>query len=41
VPQAGVAVPLYRWRRVVVVPRGHALDVAGHVPTLRDLTAQR
>lgn len=40
VPQAGVAVPLYRWRRVVVVPRGHALDVAGRAPTLRDLTGQ-
>lgn len=26
VPQAGVAVPLYRWRRLVLVPRGHAFD---------------
>ncbi len=25
-PSAGIAVPLYRWRRLVVVPRGHALD---------------
>ena len=40
VPQAGVAVPLYRWRRLVLVPRGHALDVAGRAPTLRDLTGQ-
>lgn len=25
-PSAGIAVPLYRWRRLVIVPRGHILD---------------
>jgi len=36
-PVAGVAVPLYRWRRLALVPRGHALDLAGRTPTLADL----
>ncbi|WAC61813.1 LysR family transcriptional regulator [Pseudoxanthomonas sp. SL93] len=31
-PQAGIAVPLYRWRRLVLVPRGHALDRDGVPP---------
>lgn len=38
-PAAGVAVPLYRWRRWVVVPRGHALD-RERGPDLRTLAAQ-
>ncbi|WP_066094342.1 LysR family transcriptional regulator [Xanthomonas massiliensis] len=37
-PAAGIAVPLYRWRRLVVVPRGHALD-RGQAPDLRALAA--
>ncbi|HVK53207.1 MAG TPA: LysR family transcriptional regulator [Pseudoxanthomonas sp.] len=36
-PQGGIAVPLYRWRRLVLVPRGHALDHDGPAPTIRDL----
>lgn len=39
-PQAGIAVPLYRWRRLVLVPRGHALDQAGSVPGMRELARQ-
>ncbi|KAF1722917.1 LysR family transcriptional regulator [Pseudoxanthomonas wuyuanensis] len=39
-PQAGIAVPLYRWRRLVLVPRGHALDKAGSVPGMRELARQ-
>jgi len=36
-PGTGVAVPLYRWRRLVLVPRGHALDRADRPPKLSDL----
>lgn len=37
-PQAGIAVPLYRWCRLVLVQRGHPLDRAsGERPALRDL----
>jgi DNA-binding transcriptional LysR family regulator len=36
-PQAGLAVPLYRWRRVVLVPAGHAL--ADAEPSLASLAA--
>lgn len=39
-PQAGISVPLYRWRRLVVVPRGHALDQADVVPDMLALSAQ-
>ncbi len=39
-PQAGIAVPLYRWRRLVLVPRGHALDRVGTVPDMAELAAQ-
>ena len=35
-PQAGLAVPLYRWRRVVLVPAQHALGE--EVPTLEALS---
>ena len=38
-PGGGHAVPLYRWRRVVVVPKGHALAAAGRAPTLDELAA--
>jgi DNA-binding transcriptional LysR family regulator len=34
VPQAGLAVPLYRWRRVVLVPDGHALARSKASPSL-------
>jgi LysR family transcriptional regulator, cys regulon transcriptional activator len=36
-PAGGVAIPLYRWRRVVVMPRGHALAASGMAPTLAAL----
>ncbi|MCW0401822.1 LysR family transcriptional regulator [Xanthomonas sacchari] len=39
-PAAGIAVPLYRWRRLVLVPRGHALDVPRRVPDMAALAAQ-
>ncbi len=38
-PSTGIAVPLYRWRRLVLVPRGHALDRAGKVPDMAALAA--
>lgn len=38
VPPDGIAIPLFRWRRVVLVPRGHAL--AGKAaPSLEELSA--
>lgn len=36
-PSTGIAVPLYRWRRLVLVPKGHALDRAGKVPDMAAL----
>ncbi len=36
-PNGGLAVPLYRWDRSVLVPRGHALTRLDHPPTLHDL----
>lgn len=39
VPEGGIAVPLYRWRRVVLVAKGHALDKLRKSPTLRELSA--
>ncbi|MBB4126932.1 DNA-binding transcriptional LysR family regulator [Xanthomonas translucens] len=39
-PGAGIAVPLYRWRRLVLVPRGHALDVPRRVPDMAALAVQ-
>lgn len=36
-PAGGIAVPLFRWRRVVLVPAGHELAVAGTAPTLAQL----
>jgi DNA-binding transcriptional LysR family regulator len=38
-PTTGIAVPLYRWRRLVVVPKGHPLDRAGQVPDMAALAA--
>jgi DNA-binding transcriptional LysR family regulator len=39
VPQGGVAVPLYRWRRVLLVQREHPLARLAHAPTLAELAA--
>lgn len=36
-PDGGLAVPLFRWRRAVVVPRGHALASVNRPLTLSDL----
>lgn len=38
VPAGGIAVPLFRWKRVVLVPRDHVLAEAG-VATLQQLAA--
>ena len=38
-PPAGLALPVYRWDRVALVPRGHALTRLGRAPTLADLSA--
>jgi DNA-binding transcriptional LysR family regulator len=40
VPAGGIAVPLYRWRRVVLVPAAHALASAAGPPTLAMLAAR-
>lgn len=37
VPAHGLAIPLYRWERVVVVPRAHALAKLGRAVQLADL----
>ena len=37
-PQGGIAVPLYRWKRLALVPRGHELDRAGRAPELEELS---
>ncbi len=39
-PAGGVAVPLYSWRRVVMVPRGHALARLDRAPTLEELARE-
>ncbi|QWP76482.1 LysR family transcriptional regulator [Lysobacter sp. K5869] len=36
-PEGGLAVPLFRWRRVVLVPRGHPLAKLDRAPTLGEL----
>lgn len=38
-PPGGLAVPLFRWRRVLLVPRAHALASLGRAPTLAELGA--
>lgn len=38
-PPSGLALPIYRWDRVALVPRGHALTRLGRAPTLADLSA--
>ncbi len=37
VPAGGLAIPLFRWRRVVLVPRTHALARLQRAPTLAEL----
>jgi DNA-binding transcriptional LysR family regulator len=39
-PEGGLAVPLYRWRRVVLVPSAHPLASLDHPPTLAELATQ-
>ncbi|MBX9399743.1 LysR family transcriptional regulator [Lysobacter sp. BMK333-48F3] len=39
-PEGGLAVPLFRWRRVVLVPRAHGLAKLGRPPTLAELAAE-
>lgn len=39
VPGGGIAVPLFRWQRRVLVPAGHPLAAAGRVPELAQLAA--
>lgn len=39
-PPAGIAVPLYRWRRLAVVPLGHPLAQADQPPGMAELAAQ-
>ncbi|HEX7369860.1 MAG TPA: LysR substrate-binding domain-containing protein, partial [Rhodanobacteraceae bacterium] len=39
VPDAGIALPLFRWRRVVLVAKGHAFSRRRKAPTLRELSA--
>lgn len=38
-PDGGIAVPLFRWQRKVLVPRAHPLAQAGIAPTLAQLAA--
>lgn len=40
VPQGGLAVPLYRWRRQVLVPVAHPLASLQRAPTLAELAEQ-
>ena len=39
VPPGGLAVPLYRWRRVLLVPRTHPLADLERAPSLAELSA--
>ena len=39
-PGGGIAVPLYSWRRVVMVPRGHALARLDRAPTIEELARE-
>jgi DNA-binding transcriptional LysR family regulator len=38
VPDGGLAVPLFRWRRMVLLPRAHPLASLGRAPTLVELS---
>lgn len=37
-PQGGIALPAYRWNRLVLTPLGHPLASKQHTPTLRELS---
>jgi DNA-binding transcriptional LysR family regulator len=37
-PASGIALPAYRWQRVILAPLGHALTAQKHPPTLEDLS---
>ncbi|GAB3791546.1 LysR substrate-binding domain-containing protein [Dyella agri] len=39
-PVGGIALPAYRWSRVVVTPRDHPLAKLGRAPSLAELAAQ-
>ena len=36
-PEGGLAIPMFRWRRAVIAPRGHALTTLKRALTLSDL----
>jgi len=38
-PHADLTLPIYRWERIVLVPRGHALTQLGRALTLADIAA--
>jgi DNA-binding transcriptional LysR family regulator len=38
-PSAGIALPAYRWNRVILAPRDHPLATCAQPPTLADLSA--
>lgn len=39
-PSGGLSVPLYRWRRIVLVPRTHPLAHGGRAPSIAELAAE-
>ncbi|MFT3807128.1 LysR family transcriptional regulator [Arenimonas sp.] len=39
-PEGGLAVPLYRWRRLVLVPRAHDFARLGRAPSLAELARE-
>ena len=38
-PASGIALPAYRWRRVIMAPQGHPLAAHGRAPSLGELAA--
>lgn len=38
-PAVGIALPAYRWQRVIVAPQGHPLTASKQLPTLDELSA--
>jgi LysR family cys regulon transcriptional activator len=38
-PSTGIALPAYRWQRVIITPQGHPLAALGKQPSLEDLSA--
>jgi LysR family cys regulon transcriptional activator len=39
-PSAGIAIPLYHWRRLLIVPRGHPFDRGSQAPDIQALSGQ-